>query len=72
MGMLVIRCSSCGFVFYQSSRELRSIDMVLREWGYKCPVCMSPLSIKPVKAIVGNTTIDFTRKDEGGEGGQAQ
>ena len=70
---ITIKCASCGFVFYQSKETpVKSIDAVLRDWGYRCPVCMSPLSTKPVKAIVGNTTIDFTRRDEGGGGGQAQ
>jgi len=25
---------------------------VLREWGYRCPVCLSPLSNKPVRFFV--------------------
>ena len=31
---------------------MRSIDSVLREWGYRCPVCMSPLSNKPLRFTV--------------------
>jgi len=48
---IIIRCHSCGFVLYNSN-ELRSIDLVLREWGYRCPVCMSPLSRAPLRAKV--------------------
>ena len=40
---IIIRCHSCGFILYQGN-ELRSIDLILREWDYRCPVCMSPLS----------------------------
>jgi hypothetical protein len=45
---IIIKCHSCGFVLYNGN-ELRSIDLVLREWGYRCPVCMSPLSPRPVE-----------------------
>jgi hypothetical protein len=48
---IIIKCHSCGFILYQGN-ELKSIDAVLREWGYRCPVCMSPLSNKPVRFIV--------------------
>jgi hypothetical protein len=44
---IIIRCHSCGFVLYRGD-QLRSIDEVLRVWGYKCPVCMSPLSTRPL------------------------
>ena len=51
---IIIRCHSCGFVLAVIGAEdvkkggLRSIDLVLREWGYRCPVCMSPLSRRPI------------------------
>ncbi len=45
---IIIRCQSCGFILYQGN-ELKSIDMVLREWGYRCPVCMSPLGKTPIR-----------------------
>ena len=48
---IIIRCHSCGFVLYNSN-ELKSIDLVLREWGYRCPVCMSPLSRTPLRTKV--------------------
>jgi predicted Zn-ribbon and HTH transcriptional regulator len=48
---IIIKCHSCGFILYQGN-ELRSIDAVLRGWGYRCPVCMSPLSNKPVRFFV--------------------
>jgi len=48
---IIIRCHSCGFVLYNGN-ELKSIDLVLREWGYRCPVCMSPLSRVPLKTRV--------------------
>jgi len=48
---IIIRCHSCGFVLYNGN-ELRRIDLVLREWGYRCPVCMSPLSRTPLRAKV--------------------
>ena len=44
---IIIKCHSCGFILYQGN-ELRSIDAVLREWGDRCPVCMSPLSRTPL------------------------
>ena len=46
--MIIIRCHSCGFVLYRGN-QLRSIDEVLRQWDYKCPVCMSPLSKTPIR-----------------------
>ena len=49
--MIIIKCHSCGFILYQGN-ELKSIDLVLREWGYRCPVCMSPLSRVPLKTKV--------------------
>ena len=48
---IIIRCHSCGFVLYNGN-ELRSIDLILREWGYRCPVCMSPLSRTPLRTKV--------------------
>jgi len=48
---IIIRCHSCGFVLYNGN-ELKSIDLVLREWGYRCPVCMSPLSRTPLRTKV--------------------
>jgi hypothetical protein len=48
---IIIRCHSCGFELYNGN-ELKSIDLVLREWGYRCPVCMSPLSRVPLRAKV--------------------
>jgi len=49
MGMpIIIRCHSCGFVLYNGN-QLRSIDEILRQWGYKCPVCLSPLSKTPIR-----------------------
>jgi len=48
---IIIRCHSCGFMLYNGN-ELKSIDLVLREWGYRCPVCMSPLSRTPLRTKV--------------------
>jgi len=48
---LIIKCHSCGFILYQGN-ELKSIDLVLREWSYRCPVCMSPLSRTPLRTKV--------------------
>ena len=44
---IIIKCHSCGFVFY-NDHQLKSIDEVLRQWGFKCPVCLSPLSKTPI------------------------
>lgn len=54
---LVIRCHSCGFVFFQGE-ELHSLDVVLRQWGYKCPICMSPVG-NHVWTRVGDTVSDL-------------
>ena len=48
---IIIKCNSCGFILYQGN-ELVSIESVLRKWGYRCPVCMSPLSNKPLRFTV--------------------
>jgi len=45
---IIIRCHSCGFVLYRDN-QLKSIDEVLREWGYRCPACLSPLSKTPIR-----------------------
>ena len=37
---IVVKCGSCGFVFYQG-RELKNIYDVLKQWGFRCPCCMS-------------------------------
>ena len=61
---IIIRCHSCGFVLYNGN-ELRSIDLILREWGYKCPVCMSPLSKVPLRVkVVGNANYKRIDDDE--------
>jgi hypothetical protein len=49
---IIIRCHFCGFILYQGN-ELKSIDVVLREWGYRCPACLSPLSKAPISWKVG-------------------
>jgi hypothetical protein len=50
---IIIRCHSCGFVLAVIRREdIRyglSIDKILRQWGYRCPVCLSPLSKTPIR-----------------------
>jgi hypothetical protein len=66
---IIIRCRSCGFVLYRGN-ELRSIDEVLRVWGYRCPVCMSPLSTRPlgmkVAARVAPKYLTNEEKNRGG------
>lgn len=55
---IIIRCHSCGFVLYMyDSRKKeppRSIEVALREWGFKCPVCGSPLSRVPLRVFAGD------------------
>ena len=52
---IIIRCHSCGFVLAVIRAEdikeggLPTIDAILRTWGYKCPVCLSPLSKTPIR-----------------------
>jgi hypothetical protein len=61
---IIIRCHSCGFVLYNGN-ELRSIDLILREWDYRCPVCMSPLSRTPLGIrVVGNANYKRIDDDE--------
>ncbi|WP_069808127.1 hypothetical protein [Vulcanisaeta thermophila] len=48
---IIIKCHSCGFVFH-ADEQLRSIDDVLKQWGYRCPVCLSPLSKIPLSMSV--------------------
>ena len=50
--MLVIKCSSCGFELYKGRSAIEPRE-VIKQWGGRCPVCMSPLSIKPLKIEVG-------------------
>ena len=66
---IIIRCRSCGFILYQGN-ELKSIDAVLRGWGYRCPVCMSPLSTWPlaVKVAARLTHKYLTNEDEKNRG----
>ena len=53
---IIIRCHSCGFVLYRKDasddKPIKDIEHVLREWGYKCPVCGSPLSKRPINVVV--------------------
>jgi len=50
---IIIRCHSCGFILAKIERipngSLPSIEVILRQWGYKCPACLSPLSKTPIK-----------------------
>ena len=43
---ITIKCKHCGFTFYHGN-QLKSIYDVLRLWGYRCPVCLSPCGVKP-------------------------
>jgi len=72
---IIIRCHSCGFVLAKVEKApnggLPSIDLVLRQWNYRCPVCMSPLSTRPlgmkVVARVGHKYLSSENgKNEGG------
>ncbi len=49
---IIIRCHSCGFVLARIEEKpngsLPSIKVTLRQWGYRCPVCMSPLGKTPI------------------------
>ncbi len=56
---IIIRCHSCGFVLAVIGKEatqngVLSIEVTLRQWGYRCPVCMSPLS-KSTRTILTRT-----------------
>ncbi len=50
---IIIRCHSCGFVLARIGETpnggLPSIEVILRAWGYRCPVCLSPLSKTPIR-----------------------
>ena len=51
---IIIRCHSCGFVLAVIGKEatqngVPSIDTLLRQWGYRCPACLSPLSKTPIR-----------------------
>ena len=51
---ITIRCHSCGFVLAVIGKEatqngVPSIDTLLKQWGYRCPVCLSPLSKTPIR-----------------------
>jgi uncharacterized protein with PIN domain len=55
---IIIRCHSCGFVLAVIGKEamqngVPSIEVILRQWGYRCPVCLSPLSKTPIRWEVG-------------------
>ena len=69
---IIIRCRSCGFVLYRDN-QLKSIDEVLREWGYRCPACMSPLSTWPlgIKVAARLTHKYLTNEDEKNRGGSS-
>ena len=41
--MIIIKCSSCGFILYEG-RELKVPEDVLKMWDFRCPMCLSPLS----------------------------
>lgn len=43
---IIIKCSSCGFIFY-SDKQLKPIEDVLKQWGFRCPCCLSPLDLEP-------------------------
>ena len=42
---ITIQCSSCGFILYQG-KDPKSVDDVLKKWGYRCPCCLSVLKPK--------------------------
>ena len=58
---IVIKCHSCGFIFYQGN-QLKSIDDVLKQWGNRCPVCLSLLETKPIRFKI--ESIEFESLDE--------
>jgi hypothetical protein len=69
---IIIRCHSCGFILYQGNK-LKSIDAVLRQWDYKCPVCLSPLIPWPlhIKVAARVTPKYLANEDEKNRGGPA-
>ena len=69
---IIIRCHSCGFVLYRDN-QLKSIDEVLREWGYRCPACMSPLSTWPlgIKVTARLTHKYLSSENKENEGGSS-
>jgi len=48
---IIIKCHSCGFVLYEGN-QVKSIDDVLRQWGFRCPCCLSTLDAIPKKFSV--------------------
>ena len=41
---IIVKCSSCGFILYKSNQP-KPIEDILMQWGFRCPCCMSPLSL---------------------------
>jgi len=54
---ITIVCASCGFILYQG-KDPKSVDDVLRRWGYRCPCCLSPL-----KPVIRDVKIEVVEKD---------
>ncbi len=38
---LIVKCQSCGFTLHEG--RLRALDDIVREWGGRCPKCLSTL-----------------------------
>ena len=74
---IIIRCHSCGFVLAKIGEVpnggLPSIDTILRAWGYRCPVCLSPLIPWPlhIKVAARVTPKYLANEDEKNRGGPA-
>ena len=41
---IIVKCSSCGFILYKSNQP-KPIESILMQWDFRCPCCMSPLSL---------------------------
>ncbi|MFP3045352.1 MAG: hypothetical protein RXO22_05050 [Thermocladium sp.] len=43
---ITYKCKFCGFVLYNDDTKIKSHESIKKQWGYMCPVCMSPLNEK--------------------------
>ena len=48
---VVVKCESCGFIFYKGN-QLKSVDDILRLYGYRCPCCLSIIESRVRKFVI--------------------
>ncbi|MDT7891680.1 MAG: hypothetical protein RQ952_02940 [Thermoproteota archaeon] len=52
----IIKCSTCGFKFFNDKEDITSPADILRRYSFKCPSCLSKLTFDYRKISISIAT----------------